>query len=185
MVKRDLIGNILILIASLILAILLRVFVFSAHKISSDEANHYLKVGDYVILSKLSKPSYKDFVIYKIDDKEYLSRVVALPGDTASYLDDIFYLNHQVANESYLFEMREADIESYSVDKPFTEDFTLDKIAQQPLSNIPEKKYLVLNDNRRDKNDSRSFGLITDNQIEGVVTFKISPLEEFGFVDVE
>jgi len=44
---------------------------------------------------------------------------------------------------------------------------------------------LVLNDNRKNVEDSRSFGLIDKKQIKGVVTFRVLPLNDFGFVKVE
>lgn len=185
LVKRDLISNIIIFIAVLITFIFFRVFLFTTYQVLGVEANSFLQEKDHLLISKLKKPSYKDFVLYEAEGKSYLGRVVALPGDTAAYLDDIFYLNDQVDNEDYLDEMKEIDRDIYSVDKPYTEDFTLDNISQKSLTKIPEKEYLILNDNRRDKNDSRQFGLISSDQIEGVVTFKLFPLEEFGFIDVE
>ncbi|HHK0080224.1 TPA: signal peptidase I, partial [Streptococcus pyogenes] len=50
---------------------------------------------------------------------------------------------------------------------------------------IPSGKYLLLNDNRQNKNDSREFGLIDKSQIKGVITFKILPLDQFGFIENE
>ena len=45
--------------------------------------------------------------------------------------------------------------------------------------------YLVLNDNRGDTEDSREFGYIHKNQIEGVVNLRLYPLNKFGFIKVE
>lgn len=48
---------------------------------------------------------------------------------------------------------------------------------------IPEDKLLVLGDNREVSKDSRSFGLIDEDQVVGKVTFSFWPLNEmkFGF----
>ena len=46
-------------------------------------------------------------------------------------------------------------------------------------------QYLVLNDNRRNTDDSRKFGLIEKDQIKGVISFRLYPLSRFGFVDVD
>ena len=50
---------------------------------------------------------------------------------------------------------------------------------------MPKGYYLVLNDDRQNTNDSRSFGLIKESQIRGVVTFKVLPLNQFGFITAE
>ncbi|MDU5407797.1 MAG: signal peptidase I, partial [Streptococcus agalactiae] len=50
---------------------------------------------------------------------------------------------------------------------------------------VPKGSYLVLNDNRQNKNDSRKFGLIKEKDIRGVITFKVYPLSEFGFTASE
>ena len=43
----------------------------------------------------------------------------------------------------------------------------------------------MLNDNRRNTDDSRKFGLIEKDQIKGVISFRLYPLSRFGFVDVD
>lgn len=67
----------------------------------------------------------------------------------------------------------------------FTEDFNITTISKGNNKVIPSGKYLLLNDNRQNKNDSREFGLIDKSQIKGVITFKILPLDQFGFIENE
>lgn len=185
MVKRDLIGNILGVIALIIAFIGLRVFVFTSHTISTQEANTYLQADDVTIVSKVAEPDYKDFVLYEVEDKQYVGRVVAKEGDAPVFMDDIFYLNHKIEAEPYLEAIKAKRGGQYSVDAPFTVDFTLENLTEEGITAIPEGNYLILNDDRQNKADSRQFGLISKNQIKGVVTFKVLPLENFGFVKVE
>ena len=42
--------------------------------------------------------------------------------------------------------------------------------------------YMILNDNRQNMEDSRKFGLISKKQIKGVISFRVLPLQEFGFI---
>lgn len=67
----------------------------------------------------------------------------------------------------------------------FTDDFNIATISKGKNTVIPSGKYLLLNDNRRNRADSRQFGLIDKKQIKGVVTFRVLPIDEFGFVEVD
>jgi len=50
---------------------------------------------------------------------------------------------------------------------------------------VPSNSYLVLNDDRNNTKDSREFGYIQVDQIEGVVDFRLYPLNKFGFIKEE
>ena len=54
-----------------------------------------------------------------------------------------------------------------------------------PDGKIPDGKYLVLGDNRPESEDSRTktFGLVSKDQIKGKVFFKIWPFNRLGKVN--
>lgn len=82
------------------LAILLRIFIFEAYTIPSGSMIPTLAVGDYIFINKLayglwnpfsgqqglnwSEPNRGDVIVfdYPCDEKDYIKRVVAVPGDT-------------------------------------------------------------------------------------------------------
>lgn len=184
MVKRDFIRNILLLLIVIVGAILLRIFVFSTFRVIPETANSYLKSGDLITIKNIA-PKYKDFVVYKVGKKEYVSRVIALEGDSVTYMDDIFYLNNMVESQSYLEDMKMSFLNKAEPGSLYTDDFTITTITSGKYESVPKGKYLLLNDNRRNQKDSRQFGLIDASQIKGLVTFRVLPLKEFGFVEVE
>jgi len=106
MVKRDFIRNIIFVLILIVVAILLRIFVFSSVKIDETNANSYLRKGDVVTIKKNIEPKYKDFVVYKVNKKEYIGRALAFEGDTATFMDDIFYLNNQIEEQPYIEKMK-------------------------------------------------------------------------------
>ncbi|KPJ23249.1 signal peptidase I [Streptococcus phocae subsp. phocae] len=185
MVKRDFIRNILLLLIVIVGAVLLRTFVFSTFRIKPATANSYLKTGDLITIKKNVEPKYKDFVVYTVNKKNYVSRVVAAAGDSVTYMDDIFYLNDMVESQSYIEAMKKKHLSHAPLGTLYTEDFTISTISSGKYDKIPQRKYLLLNDNRTNMNDSRRFGLIDASQIKGTVTFRVLPLKEFGFVEVE
>lgn len=99
MVKRDFIRNILLLLIVIIGAILLRIFVFSTFKVTPATANAYLKNGDLITIKKNIQPKYKDFVVYRVDKKDYVSRVVAVEEIVSPiwmiFFTSIIWWNHK------------------------------------------------------------------------------------------
>ena len=77
MVKRDLIRNIIIAVLAIVVILLLRAFVFSTHRVTEGQANDYIHAGDYVTFNKNVEPQKKDFILYTVNGKEYIGRVIA------------------------------------------------------------------------------------------------------------
>ena len=87
-------------------------------------------------------------------------------------------------DQSYLSSLKDA-YAAADHQMSFTSDFTIQTITKDKYSQIPEDYYLILNDNRQNTKDSRTFGLIKKSQIRGVVSFKLLPLKDFGFIKTE
>ena len=165
MVKRDFIRNIILVLIAILVIFLLRIFVFSTFRVHEDAANSYLSNGDVVVVNRNREPRYKDFIVYK--------------------KDDILYVDNQVKEESFISKIKSEYLSTSDTQQPFTSDFSVNTVSNGKYDKVPKGSYLVLNDDRQNTNDSRSFGLIKDSQIRGVVTFKVLPLNQFGFITTE
>lgn len=97
-------------------------------------------------------------------------RVIGLPGETIRYEKGQLYVNEEEVVERFF-----SSLVQEGIDEPLTEDFTLSQLSSD-LKVIPEGSYLVLGDNRPYASDSRSFGLVKEDQIVGVVTARVFPL---------
>ncbi len=176
MVKRDLLRNILIVVALILVAMGLRTWVLEPVTITDQMANQYLATDDQIIAIMNSTVDYGDFLLYEEDGVEYVSRVIAMPGDTVTYMDDVLYRNDEIIAENYL---------SHTTDSEYyTEDLTIATITNGETDTVSEETYFVLNDNRANHKDSREFGLITNDQVIGRLSFRISPFSKFGFIEV-
>ncbi|GEC88830.1 hypothetical protein BBR01nite_11610 [Brevibacillus brevis] len=104
-----------------------------------------------------------DIVIFQAEkDRQYVKRVIALPGETLEYKDDILYINNKAVDEPYLASAKNvAKKENLNL----TEDFG-------PIT-IPEDTIFVIGDNRLNSLDSRIIGPIHVNQILGKMTNKL------------
>ena len=111
---------------------------------------------------------FSKFVYYflEIGKESYIKRVIGLPGDHIQIKDGKVYLNGEEFNEPYLQEgvTTSVDINEY-----------------QDLV-VPENCVFVMGDNRDHSTDSRAFGCIPLEKIEGKVWIRFWPFNLFGKV---
>lgn len=142
-----------------------------------------LHSGDRVMIFQLERVDRFNLVAFtppKHEDSQYVKRVVGMPGDTITYENDVLKINGEIISEDYVKDDDSNIYWDFTLDDIFKQTFGLD---QQPLPRtIPDNMYLVLGDNRDNSQDSRTFGLISEEDIIGVVHFRYRPIEEFGII---
>jgi signal peptidase I len=174
-----------VLIASaLIIALVVKAFLFQAFYIPSDSMVPTLKTNDRVIVNKLSyhlHPIHRgDIVVITtpqgadgkpIDPtiKDLVKRVIGLPGETVSEKDGHILVNGKAITESYLPAGTVSDCTQF-VANCF------------PSGPLPANHYWVMGDNRAGSRDSRSFGSITKSEIVGRVFLRIWPINRLGLL---
>lgn len=132
-------------------------FVISVITVEGDSMKNTLIENDKILVKKIgiktSNINVEDIVYFKgVDERYYLKRIIAVPGDVVEIVNDKVIVNGVQKNEEYANGKK---TEFYSQNKWF----------------IKENQYFVLGDNR-DKNsskDSRIFGTIRIDQIKGKV----------------
>ena len=185
MLKRDLLRNIIIVTVFIAILVGLRLFVYTPYRITKQDANSFLAENDLVLADKTAKLVRGEFALYEVDGKEYVGRVIAMENDKVTYMDNLLYLNDQVQSEQYIEKMREKYLASAASTGYYTHDFSVVDLKGATSDTIPKNSFLILNDRRENTKDSREFGLIKKEQIKGIVEFRISPLDKFGFVETK
>ncbi|WP_172369708.1 signal peptidase I [Sporosarcina jiandibaonis] len=163
------------------LAALIRVFLFTPIVVDGISMMPTLEDGDRMIVNKIGytigKPDRFDIVVFHApEQKDYIKRIIGLPGDTVEYRDDILYINGEPLEEPYLNQYKES-----VADSPLTEDFTLEGKLNSEV--VPKDHVFVLGDNRRKSKDSRHIGVVPIDEIIGSTKFVFWPLKDFGFVE--
>lgn len=123
-----------------------------------------LKNNDRFLVDKTYYDSHPiqrgDVVVIQLaNNRQFVKRVIALPGETIEYKDDVLYINKEAVDEPYLITAKN---ESQKENLYLTEDFG-------PIT-IPEETIFVLGDNRQNSLDSRMIGPIPIDQIVGKMT---------------
>jgi signal peptidase I len=167
---RNLIEWVAIIAAALIVALVIKTFVFQAFYIPSGSMEPTLKPGDRVLVNKLSYDAHNihrgDIVVFKrppseANDptiKDLIKRVIGLPGDTIESRNGEVYINGQPIKESYL---------------P-----TGTTTTNLPSTKVPPGQYFVMGDNRGNSKDSRYIGSISGHLIVGRAFVRVWPLSK-------
>ncbi|HXC75668.1 MAG TPA: signal peptidase I [Candidatus Acidoferrum sp.] len=127
--------------------------------------------NDYLIANKidyrLHAPQRGDIIILRPptdNSTDFIKRIIALPGERLLISQGIVYINGHKLDEPYL-----------------PEEWTqLDNWGGPDGVIVPPNDYFVMGDNRNRSQDSRIFGFINRDAIDGRAWFRIWPLNHFG-----
>ena len=163
------------------LAAIIRVFLFTPIVVDGISMMPTLSDGDRMVVNKIGytigKPNRFDIVVFHApEEKDYIKRIIGLPGDDVEYIDDVLYVNGKSYEEPYLDKYK-AEVS----DSPLTEDFSLED--KNLGKTVPEGYVFVLGDNRRKSKDSRHIGVVAIDEIIGNTKIVFWPIKDFGIVN--
>jgi signal peptidase I len=163
---------VLLIGGALLIALLIKTFLFQAFYIPSPSMYPTLQQNDRVLVNKLSYKVHDvnrgDIVVFtkpptlESDIHDLVKRVIALPGETVEGHDGHVYVDGKRLDEPYLGDgITTAGFEPHKV---------------------PANAVWVMGDNRNASKDSREFGAIRESSIVGRVFIRIWPISRIGFL---
>lgn len=166
------------------LAVIVRVFLFAPVVVEGPSMLPTLQSGDHLIVSKLNysvgSPDRFDVVVFHATErKDYIKRVIGLPGDHIVYEDDQLYVNGEPVDEPFLKERKQ----QLNSDQTLTDDFTMEEDIPGEFEEVPEGYLFVLGDNRNNSTDSRMLGMIPQEQMVGEAVVSYWPLDRIQLVN--
>lgn len=169
------------LLIAFAIAAFIRYFLFTPIVVDGDSMMPTLENGDRMVVNKFSykigEPERFDIVVFHApEQKDYIKRIIGVPGDFVEYKDDQLYINGQPIEEPYL-DAYKAQINEGSL----TYDFSL-KDIDPTLDVIPEGYVFVMGDNRQYSKDSRHIGIVPQEEIIGNTNIIFWPLSEIEIV---
>ncbi|MGE5484857.1 MAG: signal peptidase I [Ignavibacteriales bacterium] len=157
-----------IVITALVLAYLIQGFVVQSWVVDGPSMEPTVLNGERLFLNKfvyrLGPPKRGDIVVFhlpKKGDRDFIKRVVGLPGETVEVRLGRVYINQQPIDEPYIRK---------------------DVLGEYPKVTVPEGQVFVMGDNRPNSLDSRAFGTVPINLIRGKAMFVYWPLKRVRLI---
>ena len=147
-----------------------RPFVMEAFWIPSGSMIPTLQINDRVLVNKFiyrfTEPERGDIVVFEsVDNSEQdlIKRVVGLPGDEISVRSGKLFVNGEPQEESYVNQK-------------------LPDVSFFAKTTVPEDHVFVMGDNRANSQDSRVFGPLPEENIEGEAFLRFWPPGRIGLL---
>jgi signal peptidase I len=174
------------LVIAVVLALFVRTFVVQAFKIPTGSMEQNLLIGDHLLVNKfvfgptvfgaektllpMKDIRRLDVIVFKYPEdpeRDFIKRVIGLPGDTVELRNKRVYVNGQRLEEPYVFYLDDPP--------PLPEDMSLsnqllgagDPRVQYGPVTVPPGHYFAMGDNRDNSQDSRYWGFLPRENVKG------------------
>ncbi len=189
----------ILIVVAIVIAIVIKTFLFQAFYIPSESMVPTLEVGDRVLVNKLSYDLHDlhrgDIVVFAAEPNlewhragidDLVKRVVALPGETITQCEpNRICIDGKLLDESYL---PKGTVTTMPTQLPYITDVTgkkvlvCDRDSPEGGCKVPAGKVFVMGDNRTNSQDARANGPIKESSIVGRVFLRIWPPGRIGFM---
>jgi signal peptidase I len=169
------------IVIAVILALFIRTFVVQAFKIPTGSMENNLLIGDHLLVNKMIfgptvSPLERtvmpvggikrgDVVVFKYPeepDRDFIKRVIGLPGETLEVREKKVYINGRALDEPYVHFLQPP-----SSGSEYSEVTSYDVRERYGPVAIPPDQYFMMGDNRDNSQDSRYWGFLPRELVKG------------------
>ena len=166
---------------AVILALFVRTFIVQAFKIPTGSMENNLLIGDHLLVNKfvfgptasrlerallpVGTIHRRDIIVFKYPeepDRDFIKRVIGLPGDTVQLRDKKVSINGRPLDEPYVHFLQPP-----SGVTEFSEVTSFDVRERYGPVTVPPNQYFVMGDNRDNSQDSRYWGFLPRDYVKG------------------
>lgn len=152
------------------------VFLFRPFEVKGDSMFPNFYDQEYVLTNliglRFQTPRLGDVIVFKSPpdpEKDYIKRVIGVPGDSISLKNGDVYLNGKLLDQSIFL-------------KPTVKTYGGAFLKDGDSIKVPTDEYFVLGDNRPYSSDSREWGFVPKGSIIGDSMLVYWPLNRIQFV---
>jgi signal peptidase I len=168
------------IVVAVILALFIRTFVVQAFKIPTGSMEENLLIGDHLLVNKfvfgptassveagllpVADLERGDVVVFKYPvepDRDFIKRVIGLPGETIEVRERKVYVDGKPLDEPYAHYLLPASAGD------FHEVTSFDVRERYGPVTVPPDQFFVMGDNRDNSQDSRYWGFLPRELVKG------------------
>lgn len=131
------------------------------------------------VLYDFREPKRGEVIVFHVPDeqRDFIKRVIAVPGDTVKVQGDTVYVNGKAIDEPYL---KAAIAKAHAEGREYNNaDFPN---AQYPDGTVPPGTLFVMGDHRDNSKDSRMIGYIPMSRVVGRAELIFWPLNDIKYI---
>lgn len=177
----------------LFVVLVLRSFLFEPFQIPSGSMIPTLKVGDFILVNKytygirlpvtrtkiidINQPERGEVMVFfppHKPDTYYIKRVVGMPGDEISYINNVLFINGERMEQTLVKALPPGNPEHIwatenlsGVEHQMRKAVKPGRLSQKGHWVVPEGHYFMMGDNRDNSLDSRAWGPVPESAIVG------------------
>lgn len=155
------------IVVAIVLAFFIRQFIVELYVVDGPSMRPTLQSQERLVVNKFiyrfRAPERGEVLVFRYPrdpSRDFIKRVIAVPGDTIEIKDGRVFVNQQLMNEPYILEKT---------------------LSDYPLSTVPEGHIFVMGDNRNNSEDSRfaDVGFVPYELIKGKAMLVFWPVSQF------
>jgi signal peptidase I len=154
------------ILIAVVLAFFIRYFIVELYMVEGPSMRPTLVNGERLVVNKFlyrfKTPERGEIIVFRYPrdpSRDFIKRVIGVPGDTVEIKEGRVFVNGQLQNETYILEKTRG---SY------------------PLATVPAGHVFVMGDNRNNSEDSRfrDVGFVSGELIKGKAVFVFWPIDQ-------
>ena len=165
------IENVLYFAGAIGLALLIQAFVIRPFIVSGNSMDPNIKNGQYLIIDgvtyRFREPARGDVIVFRAPpepSKFYIKRIIGVPGDTVDIRGSTVTITNTTHPDGLVL----------------NDSFITHKNSDTLRITVPEGSFFVMGDNRAQSSDSRVWGPVPRNYMDGRALLRLFPFSTVG-----
>lgn len=172
------------IVIAVVLVFLIRWLLFAPFIVDGESMQPNFKTNERIIVNKIlydiREPKHGEVIVFHVPSqgRDFIKRVIGVPGDTVQIEGDTVLINGTEVYESYIIDAileKHNNNQLYNTESNFPNQYVTE-------NTVPDGHVFVLGDNRSNSTDSRDIGFVPYEDIVGRADLVFWPLKDIRWI---